>query len=91
MFDTIKEAFIKLVVTKGVCEWIIKTALNAALAKSKDEKKRSDVCAMLSSGARLMGTASVACADGKVDDLEAESIEGQAIVFGQDIYRLIRG
>lgn len=91
MLDAIKTALAKFLVTKDVCAWLIKTALNAALKKAKDAEKRKAVCAVLTSGSTLMTTASKACEDGNVDDLEAESIEGMGIVFGEDIFKLIKG
>lgn len=91
MIDAIKTALAKFLVTKDVCAWLIKTALNAALKKAKDAEKRKAVCAVLTSGSTLMTTASKACEDGTIDDLEAESIESMGVVFGEDIFKLIKG
>lgn len=91
MIEAIKTALAKSFITKDVCSWIIKTALNAALSKAKDANKRKAVCAVLTSGSTLLTTASKACEDGNVDDREAKAIEDMGVVFGEDIFKLIKG
>lgn len=91
MIDMIKSALARALLTQNVCAWLIKTALNAAIAKAKDPVKREDVCAALVSGASLIGQTAKACADGVVTDEESAEIEANGAKFGEVIYKLVKG
>lgn len=91
MFDTIKTAICKALFTKDVCAWIIKTALNAALKKSKDPAKREKVCEVLVGAGTLMKVGALACADGEITDAESVELEAQSVEVGEAIYALIKG
>lgn len=91
MWNAIKNVLVKLVVTKSVCAWIVKTALNTALEKSKDEKKRSEVCYTLKDGAALLNIVALACEDGKIDGDEDVDIMTSGWALGERLFDLIKG